>query len=296
MRLKKLWDEKFSEESFKIPNFFLNRFLQMLFFNVCVFLKSIEHIIKCQYFIKLLLLLFVMFIACLIFIPFFFREIIKEFAEFLGQDRSPLCNTKLTPTLPQNIQRHLTHFSLITHGFGSHAIVSALSAAQNYINESIKYLDKQISNYSQAAVSGADVSLVIDSKKDDGKQWRFHPFFIQSKLLKDFFTKHVLYEYLWLLWYLLAILKSLTASGFHHYFTCIPFYILICLDFGINFYAVLNIFFFISFALPWTIRFCAWNKKRRLFLIKLYYILLVERRTKQVLFFACQIFMREFIR
>lgn len=100
----------------------------------------------------------------------FCREIIKEFAEFLGQDRSPLCNTKLNPILPASIQRHLTHFSLITHGFGSHAIVSALSAAQNYINESIKYLDKQLANYQQAAVSGADVnSLVIDAKKEDGK-------------------------------------------------------------------------------------------------------------------------------
>ncbi|XP_042899253.1 transcription factor AP-2-beta [Parasteatoda tepidariorum] len=98
------------------------------------------------------------------------REIIKEFAEFLGQDRSPLCNAKFQPILPQQIQRHLTHFSLISHGFGSHAIVSALSAAQNYINESIKYLDKQLSNYNQAAVTAADVnSLINSSKKDDQK-------------------------------------------------------------------------------------------------------------------------------
>ncbi|XP_035211993.1 transcription factor AP-2-epsilon-like isoform X2 [Stegodyphus dumicola] len=98
------------------------------------------------------------------------REIIKEFAEFLAQDRSPICNTKLNPILPASIQRHLTHFSLITHGFGSHAIVSALSAAQNYINESIKYLDKQLANYQQAAVSAADVSsLVIEAKKEDQK-------------------------------------------------------------------------------------------------------------------------------
>lgn len=190
-----------------------------------------------------------MFIACLIFISFS-REIIKEFAEFLGQDRSPLCNAKLTPTLPQNIQRHLTHFSLITHGFGSHAIVSALSAAQNYINESIKYLDKQISNYSQAAVSGADVSLVIDSKKDDGKQWRsgasvivFPICYIQSKLLKDF-LQSMFYTNTSGFMISTCNFKSLMASGFHHYFTCIPFYILICVDFGINFYAVLNIFFF----------------------------------------------------
>ncbi|KAG8201244.1 hypothetical protein JTE90_019883 [Oedothorax gibbosus] len=92
------------------------------------------------------------------------REIIKEFAEFLGQDRSPLCNTKMNPILPQQIQRHLTHFSLITHGFGSHAIVSALSAAQNYINESIKYLDKQLSNYQQVS---QDVTGLMDNKKDD---------------------------------------------------------------------------------------------------------------------------------
>ncbi|GFQ65091.1 transcription factor AP-2-beta [Trichonephila clavata] len=98
------------------------------------------------------------------------REIIKEFAEFLTQDRSPLCNMKMSPILPQQIQRHLTHFSLITHGFGSHAIVSALSAAQNYINESIKYLDKQLANFQQAAVSAADVNSLIDSnKKDDQK-------------------------------------------------------------------------------------------------------------------------------
>ena len=48
----------------------------------------------------------------------------------MNQDRSPLCNTRPQPLLDPAVQRHLTHFSLITHGFGSPAIVAALSAIQ----------------------------------------------------------------------------------------------------------------------------------------------------------------------
>ena len=62
--------------------------------------------------------------------------------DLLNQDRSPLCNTRPQPILEPGIQRHLTHFSLITHGFGSPAIVAALTAIQNYLNESLKLLDK----------------------------------------------------------------------------------------------------------------------------------------------------------
>ena len=50
--------------------------------------------------------------------------------DLLNQDRSPLCNTRPQPLLEPSVQRHLTHFSLITHGFGSPAIVAALSAIQ----------------------------------------------------------------------------------------------------------------------------------------------------------------------
>ena len=54
----------------------------------------------------------------------------KELVDLLNQDRSPLCNTRPQPLLEPSVQRHLTHFSLITHGFGSPAIVAALSAIQ----------------------------------------------------------------------------------------------------------------------------------------------------------------------
>ena len=62
--------------------------------------------------------------------------------DLLNQDRSPLCNTRPQQILDPSIQRHLTHFSMITHGFGSPAIVAALTAIQNYLNESLKQLEK----------------------------------------------------------------------------------------------------------------------------------------------------------
>ena len=54
----------------------------------------------------------------------------KELMDLLNQDRSPLCNTRPQQILDSSIQRPLTHFSLITHGFGSPAIVAALTAVQ----------------------------------------------------------------------------------------------------------------------------------------------------------------------
>ena len=60
----------------------------------------------------------------------FYRVICKELMDLLNQDRSPLCNTRPQQILEPGIQRHLTHFSLITHGFGSPAIVAALTAVQ----------------------------------------------------------------------------------------------------------------------------------------------------------------------
>ena len=77
------------------------------------------------------------------------RQIVKEFVDLLNHDRSPLCNSRPQNILEPNIQRNLTHFSLISHGFGSPAIIAALSSMQNFLNESIKFLDKQANNFSQ---------------------------------------------------------------------------------------------------------------------------------------------------
>ena len=106
-----------------------------LIFNHLYFLKS--------YFTSRFVTVRFLFIRpYLVFTIFYSRYICKELMDLLNQDRSPLCNTRPQPILDPSIQRHLTHFSMITHGFGSPAIVAALTSIQNYLNESIKYLDK----------------------------------------------------------------------------------------------------------------------------------------------------------
>ena len=83
----------------------------------------------------------------------------------MNQDRSPLCNTRPQPILDPSIQRHLTHFSMITHGFGSPAIVAALTSIQNYLNESIKYLDKSYPSTSLSLPTSIEnKSLYLDAK------------------------------------------------------------------------------------------------------------------------------------
>ena len=108
-----------------------------------------------------------------------FRQVMKEMVDLLNQDRSPLGNTRPQIILEPNIQRHLTHFSLITHGFGSPAIVAAMTAVQNYLSEMLKYMDK---NFPQTGGSSTgslnSTNNNIDSSnnktklesKDDGRK------------------------------------------------------------------------------------------------------------------------------
>ncbi|XP_036701542.1 transcription factor AP-2-epsilon isoform X2 [Balaenoptera musculus] len=70
------------------------------------------------------------------------KQICKEFADLMAQDRSPLGTTRPALILEPGVQSCLTHFSLITHGFGGPAICAALTAFQNYLLESLKGLDK----------------------------------------------------------------------------------------------------------------------------------------------------------
>ncbi|XP_059088388.1 transcription factor AP-2-alpha-like isoform X1 [Tigriopus californicus] len=71
------------------------------------------------------------------------RLITGELLDLLNQDRSPLCNTAPSRILDSTIQKHLSQFSLITHGFGAPAIVAALTAVRNYVSESIRYLEEK---------------------------------------------------------------------------------------------------------------------------------------------------------
>ncbi|CAL4061653.1 unnamed protein product [Meganyctiphanes norvegica] len=91
------------------------------------------------------------------------KQITKELMDLLNQDRSPLCNTRPQIILEPSIQRHLTHFSLITHGFGSPAIVAALTAIQNFLTESLKHLEKTFPSTN----SHLTVTPSIDLKNKD---------------------------------------------------------------------------------------------------------------------------------
>ncbi|XP_069676113.1 transcription factor AP-2-epsilon isoform X4 [Periplaneta americana] len=93
------------------------------------------------------------------------KQITKELMDLLNQDRSPLCNTRPQHILDPSIQRHLTHFSLISHGFGSPAIVAALTAIQNFLTESLKHLDKM---YPSGNNGGAHISVTSSQQAGGG--------------------------------------------------------------------------------------------------------------------------------
>ncbi|KAM5124874.1 transcription factor AP-2-alpha isoform 2-T2 [Mantella aurantiaca] len=74
------------------------------------------------------------------------KQICKEFTDLLSQDRSPLGNSRPSPILEPGIQSCLTHFNLISHGFGSPAVCAAITALQNYLTEALKAMDKMYLN------------------------------------------------------------------------------------------------------------------------------------------------------
>merc|ERR1711936_294545 len=92
------------------------------------------------------------------------RLVTKELMDLLNQDRSPLCNTKPSIILDQSIQKDLNQFSAITHGFGSPAIVAALTAIQNYLNESLKCIEQNLTRSGLTIQNVETKSLQLDSK------------------------------------------------------------------------------------------------------------------------------------
>jgi hypothetical protein len=98
----------------------------------------------------------------------------KEFSDLLKQDRSPVnvasttnltngvSNSRHAPgssstsssliahrhlhSIPGNLDPHvqesLTHFSLISHGFGAPALTAAVDIFQQYLTEMLKYYEK----------------------------------------------------------------------------------------------------------------------------------------------------------
>ncbi|KAK3522685.1 hypothetical protein QTP86_029533 [Hemibagrus guttatus] len=85
-------------------------------------------------------------------------QICKEFQDLLSQDRSPLGSSRPTPIRDLDIQRHLTHFSLITHGFGTPAICAALSTFQTILSEMLNSLEKHSANKSTGTPDGGQIN------------------------------------------------------------------------------------------------------------------------------------------
>ena len=144
-----------------------------------------------------------------------FRQVLKELVDLLNQDRSPLGNTRPQPILEPNIQRHLTHFSLITHGFGSPAVVAACTAVQNYLTEMLKFMDKTNPNLQQQQQQNSslnvtgNVSSGLDNKKDiitkeENRKWSGKPLLSLEYccyLYEFTYLRHA--DHGWVAWYLL---------------------------------------------------------------------------------------------
>ncbi|XP_070194112.1 transcription factor AP-2-epsilon-like [Littorina saxatilis] len=70
------------------------------------------------------------------------KQMLKEVQDLMNQDRSPLGNNRPTPVLDHKMQCALTHFSLLTHGFGTPAFQAVMNTVQSYFTEMIKIIDK----------------------------------------------------------------------------------------------------------------------------------------------------------
>ncbi|XP_061098903.1 transcription factor AP-2-beta isoform X2 [Conger conger] len=95
------------------------------------------------------------------------KQLCKEFTDLLAQDRTPLGNSRPNPILEPGIQSCLSHFSFITHGFGSPAICAALTALQNYLTEALKGLDKMFLNNTTNRHTSGDGPGSKTSDKDE---------------------------------------------------------------------------------------------------------------------------------
>lgn len=94
------------------------------------------------------------------------RQAVKEFIDLLNQDRSPLGNARPPLTLDPSVQRPLTNFSLITHGFGSPAIIAAMTAVQNYLAEMIKCIDKGYGNTTMTPLQHGHAAAGVTTSHD----------------------------------------------------------------------------------------------------------------------------------
>lgn len=75
---------------------------------------------------------------------FFYSQIVDELIGIISCDRTPMAGLPIDnrPIIDPFLQEHLSHFSLVTHGFGCIALTSSLGIARSIIDEAITFLDR----------------------------------------------------------------------------------------------------------------------------------------------------------
>lgn len=107
-------------------------------------------------------------------------KLTEELEKILRRDRSPLAENPYAknvnqmtpiermaasaPPLETEIQKHLTNFSLITHGFGGPAMVAVLNAFRHYLNSMKSNYEKML-NTSGIDMAGASSSNGLHAQK-----------------------------------------------------------------------------------------------------------------------------------
>ncbi|XP_065314060.1 uncharacterized protein LOC135923309 isoform X2 [Gordionus sp. m RMFG-2023] len=95
------------------------------------------------------------------------KQVTKELLDLLNKDRSPLGNSRPQQILEPNIQKNLTHFSLITHGFGSPALSASIQSIHNVLNEMLKAMEKA----SMSSQSSGYIGLVTAQNGSQNNVW-----------------------------------------------------------------------------------------------------------------------------
>ncbi len=114
------------------------------------------------------------------------RQLCKEFTDLLAQDRTAIGNSRPAPILEPGIQSCLSHFSFITHGFGSPAICAALTALQSYLTEALKGLDKMfLNNPTPNRHTPADGSKGAGEKEEKHRKWTVEIGYQGSRVIGD---------------------------------------------------------------------------------------------------------------
>lgn len=70
------------------------------------------------------------------------KKALVVFSDILKMDGSPVQGRKPGSLLESTVQEPLTQFSLITHGFGTAALLAAVDVIMRYLNESVEILSK----------------------------------------------------------------------------------------------------------------------------------------------------------